>query len=167
MVVSHDPRTCKHVCVQLRTSGINVALPAFAAARRAASAPAVQQSIARLAHSSNTTARCCSRRMGQTDRRTLYLYIDPAPHTMQAVSENGGLKPDADGWTGRRTRPTALLSRRCPLANAAENQLLSKRSPSIHNLHLSESARTGQWPFAARSIDNEREGAKLGRNRVL
>ena len=70
MVVSHDPRTCKHVCVQLRTSGINVALPAFAAARRAASAPAVQQSIARLAHSSNTTARCCSRRMGQTDRQT-------------------------------------------------------------------------------------------------
>jgi len=43
--VSHDVRTCKHVRVQLRTSGINVALPAFAAARRAASAPAVQQSI--------------------------------------------------------------------------------------------------------------------------
>jgi len=86
---------------------------------------------------------------------------------MQAVSENGGLKPEADGWTGRRTRPTALLSRRCPLANAAKNQLLSNRSSSIHNLYLSESARTGQWPFAARSVDNEREGAKLGRNPVL
>jgi len=35
----------KQVCIQLPTSAVNVALPTFAAVRRAAAAPAVQQSI--------------------------------------------------------------------------------------------------------------------------
>ena len=38
-------KSIKQVCVQLPTCADNVALPAFAAARRAAAAPAVQQSI--------------------------------------------------------------------------------------------------------------------------
>ena len=43
----------------------------------------------RRAHSSKHAARCCSGRMGQTDRRTHgrtpYRFMDPAPHTMQPV----------------------------------------------------------------------------------
>jgi len=47
----------------------------------------------RRAHSSKHAARCCSGRMGQTDRRTdrrthgrtPYRFMDPAPHTMQPV----------------------------------------------------------------------------------
>jgi len=63
---------CMHqqVCVELPTSPVNVALPAFAAARRAA-AP-----------------------VRQTDGRTLYRYIYPAPHTMRAVPITS-----ADGFT--------------------------------------------------------------------
>ena len=64
-------------------------LSAFAAARRDAAAPTVQQSIARRAHSSKPAARCCRGQMGQTngqtDRRTPYRYTDPAPHTMRPL----------------------------------------------------------------------------------
>ena len=60
-------------------------------------APAVQQST-RLAHSNKPAARCCSRRIGQTDGqtdgRTLHRYINPAAHTMRAVPITS-----ADGFT--------------------------------------------------------------------
>jgi len=39
----------------------------------------------RRAHSSKLAARCCSGRMGQTDRRTPYRCTDPTPHTSRAV----------------------------------------------------------------------------------
>ena len=37
------------------------------------------------AHSSKPAACCCSGRTGQTDGRTTYHYIDPAPHSTRAV----------------------------------------------------------------------------------
>ena len=63
-------------------------LSAFAAARRDAAAPTVQQSIARRAHSSKPAARCCRwdrQTDGQTDRRTPCRYTVPAPHTMRPL----------------------------------------------------------------------------------
>jgi len=74
-------------------------LPAFAAQRRAAAPgcgavaagrPALSIDIfARTALSSKPAARRCSvRLMGQTDGRTPDRFIDPAPHTMRAVSKS-------------------------------------------------------------------------------
>ena len=69
----------QQVCVQLPTSADNVALPAFAAARRAAARllltagpPCSNRfiSLGRRAHSSKPTAAVRGGRMGQTDGRT-------------------------------------------------------------------------------------------------
>ena len=62
-----------------------MALPAFAAERRAAAALVVQQSID-ISHSGKPAAGCCSWRTGQTDGQTPYRFIDPALHTKRAVS---------------------------------------------------------------------------------
>ena len=61
------------------------------------------------AHSSKPAARCCSGRMGQkwqTDRRTLYHFIDLALHTMQAVPTLT-TKPWCDTYISIITAPTA------------------------------------------------------------
>jgi len=82
---------------QNRTSADNVALPAFAAARRAAARlmltvgpPAVQQSIDISwppAHSSKPAAAACGGQVGQTDRQTVPdSCINPASYTKRAVS---------------------------------------------------------------------------------
>ena len=39
----------------------------------------------RRAHSSKPAARCCSRRIGQTDERTSHRLIEPVAHTMRVV----------------------------------------------------------------------------------
>jgi len=72
-------------CVQLPTSADNVALPAFAAERRAAAAPAMQQSIdiACRLDPQQQTRRSGDRKLGQTKTRT-GLYIDTAPHSTRA-----------------------------------------------------------------------------------
>jgi len=78
------------VGVQPPTSANNVALPAFAATRRAVVrlllSAGINRSISpdRRAHSSKIAAAACGGRMGQTDRRTPYRYRDPASH-MRAV----------------------------------------------------------------------------------
>jgi len=78
-VVAELPTFTKRVCVQLPTSavrGVNVALPAFAAGRRAVAAPAVQQSIGisyppgHPCTANPPHASCCSGRKGQTDGQT-------------------------------------------------------------------------------------------------
>jgi len=73
-------RKVRHV-----TYADNVALPAFAR-----HTPAVQQSIAGpTAANLPQRIRCCGPLLGQTDGqtdgRTPYRFIDPAPHTVQAV----------------------------------------------------------------------------------
>ena len=87
---THFSTHSKPVCVQLPTSAVNVALPVFVAA-----VPAVQQSIdisyqsglqqqtrCTLLQRANGTDERTDR---QTDGRTPYRYIDPAPHTMREV----------------------------------------------------------------------------------
>ena len=89
----------KQVCVQLPTSADNVALPAFAAARRAAARlllgagrAAIDRSHGRRAHSSKPAAGACGGRMAQTDRQTdggtPDRCIDSAPHTTWTVPTN-------------------------------------------------------------------------------
>jgi len=80
--------------VEPRPSAVNMALPAFAAERRAAvplllNAGACYRSISpvcRVLSSKPTTHRCCCWLMGQTDGCTLDYFIDPTPQTMWAVS---------------------------------------------------------------------------------
>jgi len=60
--LANNLRGCEQVCVQLPTYADNVALPAFA----------------HRAHSSKPAARCCSGRMGQTNGKTQYRFIEPA-----------------------------------------------------------------------------------------
>ena len=69
----HIKIACEQVCVQLPTSAVNVALPAFTAERRAAAAPAVQRWIppTRRAHSSKPATGCFSGRIGQAGHRTV------------------------------------------------------------------------------------------------
>jgi len=79
----------EQVCVRLSASADNVTLLAFAAERRPCSNRPI--SAGRRAHSSKPTAAACGGRMvgrtdGQTDRRTLDSFVDPALHTMPAVS---------------------------------------------------------------------------------
>jgi len=78
--------------IKLRNSAVNVTLPAFAAERRAA-APLLlsagarrcrSPSSARVALSSKPSARRC--RHGKTDGRTLDRFVDPASHTVRAMS---------------------------------------------------------------------------------
>ena len=79
------PWQCQQACVQLPTSADNVALPAFAAERRAAAAPAMQQSIdiACRLDPQQQTRRSGDRKLGQTKTRT-DLDIDTAPHSTRA-----------------------------------------------------------------------------------
>ena len=71
--------------VQLPTSADNVTLLAVTAERRPCSNRSI--SPARRAHSSKPAAAACGRHgCRKTDRRTPDSFIDPAPHTMQAVS---------------------------------------------------------------------------------
>jgi len=67
-----------------------MALPAFAAVRRAAAAPAVQQSIDISVYTpgpQQQTRRTLLQRANGTDKRTdtRSFYIHPVPHTMRAV----------------------------------------------------------------------------------
>jgi len=77
----------KQVCVQLPTSADNVALPACAGARRAAAdrRPCSNRSTSRgrrTCISKADEAACGGWTDGQTHRRTLDSYIDPAVHTV-------------------------------------------------------------------------------------
>jgi len=86
-------KTFQQVCVQRLASNygtsVNVTLLAFAAERRAA-APLLlldaRRSPLSIDISSPRGAQRQTRRMGGTDGRTLYRLIDPAPHTVPAVS---------------------------------------------------------------------------------
>jgi len=75
----------KRVCVQLHASADNVALPASVVAGRAATRLLLSAGSSRSispacwAHSSKSAAAECGRQVGQTDGRTPYRYIDPAP----------------------------------------------------------------------------------------
>ena len=86
----------KTACVQRRASADNVALPVFAAERRAAAArcgaaaaaagrspPSVEsiRSASTALSSKPAARRCCGRAMGQTDRQTPDCYTDSAAHT--------------------------------------------------------------------------------------
>ena len=84
----------KQVCVELPTSAVNVALPAFAAARRAA-APcscvaerAVIERYLLYPPSHRIHALVVGEWHRQTDGRTPYRYVDPAAHTMRTVPVN-------------------------------------------------------------------------------
>ena len=77
----------KTVCSLLPTSADNVTLLAFAAERRPCSNRSI--SAGRRAHSSKQQQRWqpIDKTEGQTDRRTLESFIDPAQHTTRAVSK--------------------------------------------------------------------------------
>jgi len=80
--------TDKQVCVQLAASADDVALPAFAAVRRAAARlllTAGCAAIDRYHGSSKPAAASCGARTGRTDRRTPGSCIDPAPYATGAV----------------------------------------------------------------------------------
>jgi len=84
----------KQVCVELPTSAVNVALPAFAAARRAA-APcscvadrAVIERYLLYPPSHRIHALVVGEWHRHTDGRTPYRYVDPAAHTMRRVPVN-------------------------------------------------------------------------------
>ena len=79
----HRPRNRKRqVCVQLYLRTLTTwHCPhslAFTGSNRSISP-------ARRAHSSKTTARCCSRRLERTGGGTLYSFIDPAPPAVRAL----------------------------------------------------------------------------------
>jgi len=72
---------------------VNVTLLAFAAERRAAAPPLLSTwrpplsiDISSPRGAQQQTRRTSRGMMGQTDGRTLDRFIDPAPHTMRAVS---------------------------------------------------------------------------------
>ena len=94
--------------VQLPTSTDNVTLLAFAAERRPCSYRSISSGCR--AHSSKPAAAACGgRRMGRTDgtdRRTLDSFIDPAPHTVRAVSRNVELD---NYFLPRRSHANSLL----------------------------------------------------------
>ena len=87
-------KSIKQVCVQLPTCADNVALPAFAAERRAA-APcccgAGRAAIDRYLLPAGPTAANLPHAAAagewdrQTDGRTPYRFIDPVPHTVRAA----------------------------------------------------------------------------------
>jgi len=78
--------------LSLVNSAVNVTLPAFAAARRAAGAVAAERRRCRSicpgreALRSKTAAAVVRQWDRQTDGQTPDRYIDPAPHTMRVVS---------------------------------------------------------------------------------
>ena len=81
--LNYRQSSAEQVCVQLPTCAEN----AFAAALHVVvlrRQPCSNRSISptHLAHSSKPAARCCSGRVGQTNGRTPYRFINPAPHTI-------------------------------------------------------------------------------------
>ena len=97
------PNEKKQACLKLPTSADNVALPAFAAECRAAALcccgaggaeidrylPPIRPTASNPPHAD--AAGKCDR---ESERRTPYRYIDPAPHTMWAVPINAHVLQD-------------------------------------------------------------------------
>jgi len=77
-----QPSQIQQVCIQPRPLAVNMALPAFAAERRAA-APCYRSSVACDRAVSKQFLRYCNGTDRRTDRRTPDSCIHPAPHTMR------------------------------------------------------------------------------------
>jgi len=85
---------------------VNVALPAFAAERRATVARTVSSCFSAVA-------------TGRTDGRTSYRYIDPVPHTMRAGSASYSVSLDLSAYSVFLFDRSADINKSLPLFTIA------------------------------------------------